>query len=140
MRIGLICAFVTLLMTGCGFEDPSPSPIGIDCGAEDQQMGANLNQDGRRCLLDAFERGTPATFVSRLTTIEGDPIVRTYVVLGPGDVRIAHDARSDRFGSGKVELLRCAGLVPVADWNRAMNGQAPADEVFVEDRCEPYSA
>jgi len=103
-------------------------------------MGSTLNQDGRRCLLDAFERGTPATFVSRLTTVEGDPIVRTYVVLGPGDVRIAHDARRDRFGSGKIELLRCARLVPVADWNRAMNDQMSAEWVFVEDGCEPYSA
>lgn len=140
MRIALICAFAALLVSGCGFGDPQPSPIGLDCGAEDQQMGSTLNQDGRRCLLDAFERGTPATFVSRLTTIEGDPIVRTYVVLGPGDVRIAHDARRDRFGSGKVELLRCARLVPVADWNRAMNDQMSAAWVFVEDRCEPYSA
>ena len=140
MRIALICAFAAMLLTGCGFGDPSPSPIGLDCGVEDQQMGTNLNQDGRRCLLNAFEAGTPATFVSRLTTVEGDPIVRTYVVLGPGDVRIAHDARRDKFGSGKVELLRCAGLVPVADWNRAMNDQMRAEEVFVEDRCAPYSA
>ncbi|MBA3687277.1 MAG: hypothetical protein H0W81_00330 [Chloroflexi bacterium] len=102
-------------------------------------MGTNLNQDGRRCLLDAFERGMAATFISRLTTVEGDPIIRTYVVLGPGDVRIAHDARLDKFGSGKVELLRCVGLVPVADWNRAMNDPMRAEEVFVEDRCETYS-
>lgn len=137
MRAALIFILATLLLTGCGFGAPSPSPLGIDCGAEDQQMGTNLNQEGRRCLLNAFERGTPATFVSRLTTIEGDPITRTYAVLGPGDVRIAHDARRDSFGSGEIELLRCAGLVPVADWNRAMNDQIRAVEVFAEDRCEP---
>ena len=102
-------------------------------------MGTNLNQEGRRCLLTAFQRGTPATFVSRFTTIEGDPIVRTYLVFGPGDVRIAHDARRDKFGSGEIELLRCVGLVPVADWNRAMMDQVRAGDIFVEDRCEPYS-
>lgn len=128
-----------ILLAGCGFGEPSATTIGLDCGVEDQQMGTNLNEDGRRCLLEAFESGTRAQFVSRLTTIEGDPIVRTYAVFGPGDVRIAHDARLDTFGSGKVELLRCAGLVPVADWNRAMNDEVRAAEIFVEDRCEPYS-
>lgn len=103
------------------------------------QMGSGTNQDGRRCLLAAFESGTRATFVSRLTTIEGDPITRTYAVVGPADVRIAHDARRDKFGSGMIELLRCAGLVPVADWNRAMNDQMRAEDVFVEDRCEPIN-
>jgi hypothetical protein len=74
-----------------------------------------------------------------LTTIEGDPIVGTYAAFGPGDIPIAHDARPDRFGSGKIELLRCARLVPVADWNRAMNDQVRAAAIVVEDRCEPYS-
>jgi hypothetical protein len=140
MRFALT-ALAVVLLAGCGFGAPSASIIGIDCGVEDQQMGTALNQEGRRCLLEAFQSGTPAQFVSRLTTIEGDPIVRTYAVFGPGDVRIAHDARLDKWGSGKIELLRCAGLVPVADWNRAMNDQQMrAEEIFVEDRCEPYSA
>jgi hypothetical protein len=132
-----ICALV--LLAGCGFGGPSATTIGLDCGVESQLMGTELNADGRRCLLEAFENGTRAQFVSRLTTIEADPIVRTYAVFGPGDVRIAHDARLDKFGSGEIELLRCAGLVPVADWNRAMNDQVRAAEIFVEDRCEPYS-
>ena len=140
MRTALILMLATFVLTGCGFGTPSTSPIGIDCGVEDQEMGTNLNQEGRRCLLTAFERGTAATFVSRFTTIEGDPIVRTYAVLGPGDVRIAHDARRDKFGSGEIELLRCVGLVPVAEWNRAMNDEVRVEEVFVEDRCEPYTA
>jgi len=137
MRLALLLTLAATVLAGCGSGDPSATPFGIDCGVEDQQMGTNLNRDGRRCLLEAFEGGTRATFVSRLTTIEGDPIVRTYAVFGPGDVRIAHDARLDKFGSGEIELLRCAGLVPVADWNRAMNDQVRAEEVFVEDRCEP---
>ena len=138
MRTALaICALV--LLAGGGFGEPSATTIGIDCGVETQLMGTELNEEGRRCLLDAFESGTRAQFVSRLTTIEGDPIVRTYAVFGPGDIRIAHDARLDKFGSGKIELLRCSGLVPVGDWNRAVNDQFRAAEIFVEDRCEPYS-
>jgi hypothetical protein len=30
--------------------------------------------------------------------------------------------------------------VPVADWNRAVNDRLRAEEIFVEGRCEPYSA
>ena len=140
MRTALLATFAAAFLAGCGFGEPSATTIGLDCGVENLQMGTEMNQEGRRCLLEAFENGTPAQFVSRITTIEGDPIVRTYAVFGPDDVRIAHDARLDKFGSGKIELLRCAGLVPVADWNRAMNDQMRAEEIFVEDRCEPYSA
>jgi hypothetical protein len=138
MRTAIVtCAL--LLLAGCGSGEPSATTIGVDCGVETQVMGTELDEDGRRCLLEAFENGTRAQFVSRMTSIEGDPIVRTYAVFGPGDLRIAHDARQDKFGSGEIELLRCAGLVPVADWNRAMNDQVRAAEIFVEDRCEPYS-
>jgi hypothetical protein len=140
MRIAILLTLAAAMLAGCGSGDPSGTPFGIDCGGEDQQMGTNLNQEGRRCLLNAYEDGVRATFVSRLTTIEGDPITRTYAVYGPGDVRIAHDARRDSFGSGEVELLRCAGLVPVADWNRAMNEEMRAEEVFVEDRCVPIAS
>ena len=141
MRTALL-VFAVALLAGCGFGEPSASIIGIDCGVENLQTGTEMNQEGRRCLLEAFGNGTPAQFVSRMTTIEGDPIVRTYAVFGPGDIRIAHDARQDRFGSGKIELLRCAGLVPVADWNRTQvfPDIIPESQVFVEDRCEPYPA
>ncbi len=138
MRTPLLLVAAALL-AACGVGNPSASPFGIDCGVEDQQMGTNLNVEGRRCLLAAFEDGVRATFVSRLTTVEGEPIIRTYAVFGPGDVRIAHDARRDSFGSGQVEQLRCAGLVAVAEWNRLMNDQMRAEEVFVEDRCEPIA-
>ena len=140
MWTALLASCAALLLASCGFGEPSATTIGVDCGVENMQMGTEMNQEGRRCLLEAFENGTPAQFVSRMSTIEGDPIVRTYAVFGPADVRIAHDARLDKFGSGKIELLRCAGLVPVADWNRAMSDQMPASYVFIEDRCEPYSA
>jgi hypothetical protein len=139
MRIGFL-VLVAALLTGCGFGDPAPTPFGLDCGVEDQGMGTHLNQEGRRCLLDAFEDGTRATFVSRMTTIEGDPIVRTYSVWGQRDLRIAHDARRDKFGSGKIEYLRCR-LVPVADWNRTQvfPDLMPAENIFVEDGCVDFA-
>ena len=60
-----------LLLAGCSFGEPAPSVIGIDCGVENLEMGTETNQEGRRCLLDAFEAGTPAQFVSRCTWVSG---------------------------------------------------------------------
>jgi hypothetical protein len=142
MRTALLTFIAATLLAGCGFDDPSPTVIGVDCGVENLELGGEMDQAGRQCLLEAFEVGTPAQFTSRMISIEGDPIVRTYVVLGPGDLRIAHDARQDRFGSGTIEYLRCARLVPVEDWNEAQvfPDVMPEDVVFVEDGCEPYSA
>ena len=142
MRTAALVISGAILLAGCGFGEPSATIIGVDCGFENLELGSEVNQDGRRCLLEAFEAGTPAQFISRMISIEGDPIVRTYAVFGPRDLRIAHDARQDRFGSGTIEYLRCARLVPVADWNRTQvfPDIIPESQVFVEDGCEPYSA
>jgi hypothetical protein len=99
-------------------------------------MGANLNVAARQCLLDAFLAGQPATFETTMTTIEGDPIARRYLVIGPDQVQIEHDARQDRYGSGKVELLSCPRLVAVDEWNQVMSDAMPAEHVFVEDGCQ----
>jgi hypothetical protein len=123
---------VTLALAAWGTSGPTFASA-PSCGEE----GNAPNSVGRQCLLDAFEAGTAASFVSRLTSIEGDPIIRTYLVTGAGAVLIAHDARQDAFGSGKIEYLRCPRLAPVADWNRTQvfPVQVQADMVFVEDGC-----
>ena len=130
MRFAPLVALVAIAVPGCGVSD-SPTAV-PSCGTE----GNSPNAEGRRCLLQAFEAGTPASFVSQLTSIEGDPITRTYLVDGSGSVLIAHDARRDRFGSGTIEYLRCR-LVSVADWNRTQvfPDLIQAEFVFVEDGC-----
>lgn len=130
MRIAHLVALFAIAVTGCGASD-SPTAV-PSCGSE----GNSPNVEGRRCLLQAFEAGTPASFVSQLTSIEGDPITRTYLADGSGSVLIAHDARRDKFGSGTIEYLRCR-LVPVADWNRTQvfPDLIPAESVFAEDGC-----
>ena len=99
-------------------------------------MGTNLNLVGRACLLAAFEAGRPARFVSRITTVEGAPIVRTYRVLGTELVEVEWDNRQDPWGSGKIDVMHCTRLVPVADWNQAMSDEVRSEEVFVEDGCQ----
>lgn len=139
MRTALLNLIAATLLAGCGVSEPSATIIGIDCGVENLQLGTELNQEGRRCLLEAFEAGTRAEFISRMTTVEGDPVVRAYAVFGPADLRIADDARQDRFGSGRIEYQRCARLVPVADWNQTQvfPDIIPESVVFVEDGCIP---
>jgi hypothetical protein len=131
----LVTAVLMLALAGCA-SDTAPSAGDEDCGVEEQEMGTNLNVDGRECLLAAFEAGRPARFVSRITTIEGAPIVRTYRVLSAGLVEVEWDNRQDPLGSGKIDVLHCPRLVPVADWNAAMSDEVRAEEVFVEDGCQ----
>ena len=123
-----------VLLAACG--QPTPSTVPRNCGTEEQTVQGGPNVDGRRCLLEAFADGQQAVFISHLTTMEGDPILRRYTVLGPELVQIEHDARQDRFGSGQIEVLHCPRLVAVAEWNEAMGESMRAEEVFVEDGCE----
>ena len=135
----LVPAVLLLMIAGCA-GDIVPSAALEDCGIEDQEMGTNLNVDGRECLLAAFEAGRPARFVSRITSIEGAPIVRTYRVVGADLVEVESDNRQDPLGSGKIDVLHCPRLVPVADWNQAMTDEVRAEEVFVEDGCQQVAS
>ena len=134
-----VIPLLMLLLTGCaivGAPTSTPTPE-RDCGQEQVGPDGTGDVEGRTCLLDAFVAGEPAVFVSSTTTVEGDPIIRTYHVSGSGEMGIEHDARRDRLGSGKIELLRCNGLVSVEEWSAAHPGEPyPAGWVFIEDGCE----
>ena len=120
---------------------PGNSAVGSlsveDCGVEETQHGTNYNAEGRQCLLDAFEAGRPAVFVSHAVTIEGAPIVTTYRVIEAGIVEVAYDGRQDPLGSQTIETSRCPRLVPVAEWNRVQLDTMPDEIVFVENGCVP---
>jgi hypothetical protein len=138
MRSAIVALVGVLMLAGCLVaNDPTPSVL--DCGVEDQQIETNPNREGRLCLLTAFQEGRAARFESRMTSIEGDPIVRRYLVVSATEVQIEHDASRDRFG-GAIEVLRCQRIVPVADWNRVMNDEMRDEEVFVEDSCDVFSS
>lgn len=134
MRVpaAILVALLSTAVVACGVDRASVPADAVDCGAED----GSYDVDGRRCLLAAFVEGTPATFTSRQMSIEGDPIVRSYVTHAGAPVRIAHDARRDRFGSGRIEHLACERLVPVEEWMEQNDGGGGSvDMVFVEDGC-----
>ena len=143
MRWPIVALSAALMLAGCVVAN-DPTPTILDCGIEEQQLVTNLNVEGRLCLLTAFQEGRAARFESRLTTIEGDPITRRYLVVSASEVQIEHDASRDRFG-GTIDVLRCLRIVPVADWNRVMNDEMRdeevfVEEVFVEDSCQVISS
>lgn len=130
-----IASLLMLALSGCAASN-TPHPSGfLDCGVDEAPAGAP-NVEARTCLLEAFQAGTPAILESRLMTIEGDPIIRSYRVVSAAEVRIEHDARRDSWGSGTIEILSCPRLVPVEDWNRVNGDTMRAEEVFVEDGCQ----
>jgi hypothetical protein len=106
-----------LAITGCGVLPPAqpdwvtnrqPLP---SCGEESGER----NAEGRGCLLEAFDTGSGAEFVSRESTIEGDPITSYFRVHENGVVEIFVDATQDKYGSEQWERIRCESLTAVPD-------------------------
>ena len=100
---------------------PSPSPraSSMDCGREALGQPSGVpNAEARACIAAAAAAGTPARFVSVLTTIEGDPIPQTIEVQGRDRVTLTVDSTQDRFsGTLAVETHHCDNvqLVPSPD-------------------------
>lgn len=125
--------FVALLLAGCssGGSDPAPGgepepgaaqralaeapqalraiDTGADCGAEVPNFGEGIDRGARRCLADALDEGRPASMVSTLSTVEGDPVPNVFIA-GDG-LRVITDFTADRFGSQRWTLSSCPDLV-----------------------------
>ena len=121
----LVVALLALLGSACGLAQTDPDWVTLRnplpaCGVEE---GVELDLGARTCILEAHEAGDTGELISRMTSIEGDPIVRYTRVHANGVVEIFHDATRDRFGSGRWERLVCERLVP------------DPQLVFVEEDC-----
>lgn len=116
------------LLAGCGLVGGTPQwvtdriPLPL-CGTEE---GRELDVRARTCVLRAAEEGREGELISRLTSVEGDEVVRYTRVHANGVIEIFHDATRDRFGSGEWERLTCDRLVPDAQF------------VFVEEGCQHH--
>ncbi len=124
-------AFVLVVATSCGgggggdglsdsVENRRRMP---SCGAFEAslQEPTAADQAVRDCFLAAFRDGTEKEVTVTATTIEGDPIVTIYRVLGPNDLEVFVDASADKF-AGEVNMVhqRCTSVV--ADGNRLAAG------------------
>jgi hypothetical protein len=89
------------------------TPAVIDCGVEERALGRDRDLASRDCLMGAYTGGRPATWISRLPTVEGDPIVVRVSVLGPAAIEVRVDNTADRFaapGDRGVVVHRCTAL------------------------------
>jgi hypothetical protein len=68
-------------------------------------------QEGNRCLVEAFQRGERALLVWTSFTLEGDPFSVYLAVLGPGRLERLVDATRDRYGVPQWHRFLCSGLV-----------------------------
>lgn len=84
------------------------------CGAERRvgpdPEGGQIDDEARRCFIDAHLAVAPAIFLTLASTTEGDPIVEVYRTLADGTVEVFTDATRDAFGSGRWESQSCARL------------------------------
>lgn len=115
-RTALLAA--ATLLVGCGTGDDAPEtdappaePAVLDCGSYEAGLGAATSEQetANQCLIEAFDAGRAATLVLTLPTIEGDPVTHTFLVTGPGAVRLEVDATKDAYGGGR-ETYTCSGL------------------------------
>ena len=64
----------------------------------------------RQCFLAAFRDGTQKEVTVTAPSMEGDPIVTIYRVLGPGDLELFVDASADKFADVKTYHQRCSSV------------------------------
>jgi hypothetical protein len=64
----------------------------------------------RDCFLAAFAEGREAELTITAPSIEGDPIVTIYRVLGPDDVELFVDASADKFAAVDAYHQRCTSV------------------------------
>lgn len=86
-------------------------PRGRFCGVEDDSRPPDIDEAARRCFLDAHLARLAASFVSTMTTVEGDPIVTLWRTRDDGTVARFTDATRDSFGSGAWSTQMCSSLV-----------------------------
>jgi hypothetical protein len=102
--------------TGTG-TTPSPTTVstvdGIDCGTFELGQGEQLPESAVRCLTGAAAAGEPAQLQQTKPSVEGDPIITTYIVGAQGRIRVVIDARADANGTGDVHRQSCARLTQV---------------------------
>ncbi len=113
-------ALTLLVLAGCGGGDEdtglSDSVEGRrrmpSCGAFVASPGGLTAEDEavRDCFLAAFRAGEQKEVVVTQATVEGDPIVTIYRVLGPDDVELFVDSTADRFAAVPMEHRRCRTL------------------------------
>jgi len=93
----------------------SPAPLAAgarDCGSLTLHQGGVVPAAAVTCLAGALSGGSSARLVVTAPTVEGDPIVTTYLTKAGGHVSVTTDARADTYGGSgtKYFVADCTGL------------------------------
>jgi hypothetical protein len=98
------------VLPSCGQETRMQTP-------EDPSAVRGRNDEGRRCLWNAYLAKRAAEFTSTRSTVEGDPIPTIYRVLAGGTIEAFVDRRRDRYSRGGWVRLECLGLRLEEGWS-----------------------
>ncbi len=88
----------------------TPTPV-VGCGVHVLGQGGGLSETATRCIIDAAAGGRRARLQESRPTIEGDPIITSYLVRADGVVEVTRDTTKDRFGTPGISTETCTGPV-----------------------------
>jgi hypothetical protein len=89
---------------------PSAPAPATDCGTFVLGQRDDLPDAATRCFVAALEEKRPARLMVSVPTVEGDPIVFTYVGGRDGTVEVVMDTTQDDYGTKEVTTRTCTGL------------------------------
>jgi hypothetical protein len=112
--VRLVRAVVIGLIVSCSPPAPLPSlvPGSIDCGSFDAGHGA-YDPKGVECFWRAYSAGTPARWVVKQLTVEGDPIPESIQFVPGGGTTVTRDVSADKFAGStgrRVWTYRCTAV------------------------------
>jgi hypothetical protein len=119
----LVALAAMMALGGCGDGGAGAGGTGVSSSAETRRRmpscGAYTAPSGalpaesraaRQCFLAAFAEGREAELTITAPSVEGDPIVTIYRVLGPDDVELFVDASADTFAAVDTYHQRCTSV------------------------------
>jgi hypothetical protein len=112
--VRLVRALVVGLIVSCSPPAalPSPVPGSVDCGSFDAGHGA-YDVNGVECFWRAYSAGTPARWVVKQLTVEGDPVAESIQFVPGVGTTVARDTSADKFAGPngrRVWTYRCAAI------------------------------
>lgn len=126
MRTAAACGLLLVAGLTAAVLWPQPSPEEVaaglpgvvhDCGAyevslDERSDPVELNElrPQNECLVAALSTGRPATLATLTHSMEGTPLVTTFLVTGPSEVVIVYDGTGDTFSSQSLGIATCAGV------------------------------